>query len=130
VVGDGGGPVGGRGGAGGNTAACSGVGYFEQQDWCASTYEVQAAKQVGGCSVVRVYTGPCSGDQVWRTAYSGLGDPLLCAYDATGNLTAARICTDTPVAAWNCTGAAQSPNCLSAGTVPDVGACALTTNCP
>ena len=31
--------------------------------------------------------------------------------------------------AWNCNGAATSPNCLSTGAVPDVQACALTTTC-
>jgi hypothetical protein len=106
------------------------LGYFQDQLLCASTYAAQAAKQISGsCDYVRVFTGTCDGKQVWTTRYSSLGDPLVCAYDSAGNLVGARVCTDTPMPAWNCSGAATSPNCLSAGSVPNVQACALTTTC-
>ena len=128
--GDGTGPVGGRGGTTGALGPCDGLGYFQERLWCASTYAAQAAKQIpGNCDYVRVFTGTCDGKQVWTTRYSSLGDPLVCSYDSGGNLVGARVCTDTPMPAWNCNGAATSPNCLSAGSVPNIQACALTTTC-
>jgi hypothetical protein len=122
---------GGRGGAGGTggVGPCDGLVYFEQRGWCAPTYAAQAAKQVGSCDVVRVSTGSCGGLQVWTTSYAALGDPVTCAYDGSGSLTAARICTDYPNPAWNCAGAATSPNCLTTGTVPNIQSCPLSSTC-
>jgi len=136
---DGTGPIAGRGGTtggagrrgtGGSLGPCDGLGYFQQRGWCASTSAAQAVKQIpGNCDYVRVFAGICDGRYVWTTRYTSLGDPLVCAYDGADILVGARVCTDTPMPAWNCNGAATSPNCLSAGVVPDVQACALTTTC-
>jgi hypothetical protein len=129
VGGRGGGGAGGRGGAGG-AQPCDGLVYFTQRNLCASTYVQQAEKNVAGnCDYVRVFTGSCGGLQVWTTRYQGLGDPVTCGYDSTGNLAAARTCTDTPVPQWNCNGAATSPSCLNVGMLPDLNTCSLTTTC-
>jgi len=136
---DGAGPIAGRGGTGGASGAggtggalqaCDGLPYFTQRGWCAATYVQQAAKNIAGnCDYVRVFTGSCGSQQIWTTRYQGLGDPITCGYDSAGNLAGARTCTDTPMPQWNCNGAATSPSCLNAGTLPDVNACTLTTSC-
>ena len=124
----------GAGGTGGGLSPCDGIGYFEERGWCAPTYAAQAAKQIAGnCDYVRVFTGSCgscgSSLLVWTTRYTSLGDPLICAYNSAGDLAAARICTDTPMPAWNCNGAPTSPACLSVGSVPDIQSCPLRTTC-
>jgi hypothetical protein len=154
---DGGGPVGGRGGTGGcpavacdgtgpiagrggtsgtgtggtgSVSPCAGLAYFLSRGLCASTYDAQVAKQVpGNCDYVRVLTGTCGGLGIWATRYSSVGDPVVCAYNGVGGLAGARICTDVPMPAWNCNGAATSPNCLTAGTVPDIQSCTMAGTC-
>jgi hypothetical protein len=114
----------------GSLGPCEGLAYFLQRDWCELTFDAQLAKQVpGNCSTVRVFTGNCGGLQVWSTRYTSLGDPIVCAYNTSG-IVGARICTDTPMPAWNCNGAATSPNCLTAGTVPDTSSCTMMNSCP
>jgi hypothetical protein len=125
--GDGAGPIGGKGGAGG-AQPCDGLPYFEQAGLCASALSSQVGKIPSGyCDTVTVLRGTCENEQVWTTKYKALGDPVLCAYDTTGKLVAARVCTDTPK--WNCNGAAQASACLSAGTVPDTSRCSLNDAC-